>query len=245
MHGENKFLIPLAVVVAGVLIAGALIFRGGFSGGTPPTSTSTTSQDIAIAPLSAADHILGDPNAPITMIEFSDIDCPFCREFDLTMRQLMDLYGKTGQVSWVYRNFPLDELHPNARAKAEAAECVASLAGNDAYWKFLGTLFDREDETMADLPGIAASVGVDAAAYQNCVTAGTFKQKVQKEEDAAFAAGARGTPYTIVVTNDGTKIPISGALPLSDLKQLVQTLIANMPATAAPVTTPIATSSTQ
>ncbi len=220
---DNKVMIPLAIIVAGVLIGGAVYYKGSATPTTPDGSNPT--QDITIQPISPDDHVLGNPNAPIVMIEFSDIDCPFCQAFDVTMRQIMDKYGKDGKVAWVYRNFPLDQLHPNARAKAEAAECVAALAGNDAYWKFLGTLFSRNDETMAELGDIAAASGADKTAVEKCIAAGTYKQNVVDDESAAVAAGGRGTPYTVVIGPDGSKTPLNGALPFDQVDQVIQTLL--------------------
>ncbi|MCR4274433.1 MAG: DsbA family protein [Candidatus Campbellbacteria bacterium] len=220
---ENKFLIPLAVLVAGALVAGAVIFRDK----TPNTGITPDGEvkEIIIEPLSASDHIFGNPNAPIVMIEFSDIDCPFCQSFDVTMRRIMDTYGKDGKIAWVYRQFPLDSLHPNARVKAESTECVASLSNNETFWKYLGTLFERTDETPADLSTIAAGLGVDKAAFEKCVADGTFKQKVEDNVQAAMAAGGRGTPYTVILTPDGQKTPLGGALPYEQLEQVVKTLL--------------------
>lgn len=93
-----------------------------------------------ISPVSAADHIRGDINAPVKIIQYSDIDCPFCKRFHGTMQEVMDSYGKDGKVAWVMRHFPLTQLHPDAFNKAEASECVAELGGNDKFWKFVDTL---------------------------------------------------------------------------------------------------------
>ncbi len=83
-----------------------------------------------------ADHILGDRNAAVTIVEYSDIDCPFCKRLHPTLQALVD----EGKIAWVYRNSPIPQLHPNAYKKAIAAECVAKISGNDAYWTYLGEL---------------------------------------------------------------------------------------------------------
>lgn len=97
------------------------------------------STGLAVAPVTADDHIIGDINSPVILIEYSDLECPFCQRFHPTMEQVMTEYE--GQVAWVYRHFPLDGLHPNARKAAEASECVASIAGNNAFWEYLSALF--------------------------------------------------------------------------------------------------------
>ncbi len=78
------------------------------------------------------DHIRGNPDAPVTLVEYSDFECPFCKRFHPTVKRIVDEYG--GRVRWVYRHFPLDEIHPvKARREAAAAECAAELGGNDAF----------------------------------------------------------------------------------------------------------------
>jgi protein-disulfide isomerase len=84
----------------------------------------------------------GDKNAKISIVEFSDIDCPFCTRHHDTMVQLMEKYD--GKINWVYRHFPLTSLHPDAFKKAEAAECVGELGGNDKFWQYLKLLSDSE-----------------------------------------------------------------------------------------------------
>lgn len=92
-----------------------------------------------VDPVSASDHIRGNPDAEIVIVEYSDFDCPFCARFHSTMNSVMDQYGE--EVAWVYRHFPLESLHPNAPAVAVASECVAELGGNDAFWKFADSYF--------------------------------------------------------------------------------------------------------
>lgn len=98
------------------------------------------SKNITLDPVTASDHILGDINADILIVEYSDLECPYCARFHTTVKDIIAQYGT--KVAWVYRHFPLDGIHPNARAKAEASECVASLGGNDAFWKYVDGTFD-------------------------------------------------------------------------------------------------------
>lgn len=223
MQQENKFLIPLAILVAGTLVAGAVFFKS--KDPAPNTGDGDTPTDIEVAPISAEDHVLGNPNAPIAIIEYSDIDCPFCKDFQSTMTRIMNEYGKNGQVVWAYRHFPLDQLHPEARAKAEATECVASLAGNKAFWEYLDALFVRSDDTTATLGSIAAEFGVDQTAFSACMSGKRFAAHVQADSDAAMAAGARGTPYSIILTKDGDTFPINGAQPYEIVKSVIDTAL--------------------
>lgn len=89
-----------------------------------------------MAPVTAADHIRGDINAPVKVVLYSDLECPFCKRFHGTMQDIMKAYS-TDKVAWVFRPFPIAQLHPKAVKEAEAAECAAEIGGNDAFWKFI------------------------------------------------------------------------------------------------------------
>jgi protein-disulfide isomerase len=90
-------------------------------------------------PVSADDHIIGDVNAEIIIVEYSDLDCPFCKVFHNTMHQVVN--QSEGKVAWVYRHYPIPQLHPNAPLKAEESECAWELGGNDAFWKYADKVF--------------------------------------------------------------------------------------------------------
>lgn len=224
---SDKYLIPLALIVAGALVGGAVYFKSS----TGPSNDPTVPTDIVVNPISPGDHVLGNPNADILIVEFSDIDCPFCSTFHTTMNRIIGEYGRDGKVAWVYRHFPIDQLHPDARLKAESTECVASLGGNEAFWNYTDALFAR-NETAADLPAIAAEFGVDQAAFNACVSEKRFADKVQAHYDEAFAAGGRGTPYSVVISKDGDTFPINGAQPYEVVKQIIDTILASTPEAA-------------
>lgn len=91
------------------------------------------------AEVTELDHIRGNMDADVVIIEYSDIECPFCKRFHGTMNQVVETYGD--QVAWVYRHFPLESIHRNARPWAIESECVAEIGGNDAFWKYLDERF--------------------------------------------------------------------------------------------------------
>lgn len=99
------------------------------------------SAKIALDSVTEKDHIAGNPQADLIIIEYSDPECPFCKRFHETMVQAMDEYGKQGKVAWVYRHFPLDAIHSKARHEAEAIECAGELGGNDKFWEYVNTLY--------------------------------------------------------------------------------------------------------
>ncbi len=163
------------------------------------------------------------------MVEYTDLECPFCKEFHATMQQVMDKYGATGQVMWILRNFPLAQLHPNAPKLAEAAECVSELGGNDAYWKFVNTVFTLAPAgtffDMTKLASTAATVGIPQDTFNACLASGKEAVKVTQQYQDALAAGGTGTPYSIIVTKSGQKIPISGAQSFDTIDSTIQTAL--------------------
>jgi len=220
--------VPIAIVIAGAMIALALYLVGG--GTTPSTNTNGAgTTEVKIVPVASTDHILGNPNAPIKIVEYTDLECPFCKQFHATMKQIMAEYGESGKVAWVIRNFPLEQLHPNAPKLAEAAECIAELGGNDAYWKFLDTLFaaapGNQMTDMTRLGEFATKVGVSATAFNQCYTSGSMKAKVEKEFNDAIASGGQGTPHNIVVDAKGKTVPIPGSQPYATVKSIIDTVL--------------------
>jgi len=181
----------------------------------------------ALRPVSEdRDHIRGNPDAPVTLIEYSDFECPFCKRFHTTLEKLVD--ESDDQVRWVYRHFPLDQIHPvKARKEAVASECAAELGGNDAFWKFADRFFEltpSNNKTDIDvvLPRIAREIGLDEARFASCLASGRHDQRVEEDVQNALATGGRGTPWTIIVSKNGKTYPLSGAQPYAAVKQLVE-----------------------
>lgn len=229
-HTPTPSLMPVAyaIVFVGALIAFSIymVFKP-----TPTPLVGIGGQEISFREISSDDHILGNPNAPIKIIEYSDLDCPFCRTFHATMKQIMSVYGADGRVAWVYRHFPIVELHPNAPKLAEASECVAELGGNDAFWKFIDGVFTSPSPNgqfdMQRLDAVATLAGVPAQQFRTCVDSEKYKEKVAADFADATAAGSTGTPHNVVVHPGGQPIPIPGSQPYATVKSIIDTLIAN------------------
>jgi len=225
----NKLTVPIAIVVAGALIAGAVFLsRGGVPEGTLANGQNPTKKDITIKPVTSADHILGNPNASIVIVEYSDLECPFCKTFQKTLHQIMDEYGESGKVAWVYRHFPLAQLHTKAAKEAEATECAAELGGNAAFWKYTDRLFEvtpsNNNLELSQLPVIAAEVGLDVAAFNTCLSSGRYTAKVEQSYQDSLAAGGTGTPYSIIISGK-QQIPIEGAQSYSGVKSVIDSLL--------------------
>ena len=177
--------------------------------------------DIKINPLAKGDWVQGDAKAKISIIEFSDADCPFCQRYHDTMVQLMKDYK--GKINWVYRHFPLTSLHPEAEKKAEAIECVGELGGNDKVWAFMDKLYVANKPTVAQLGDVVKSLGLDSAKFTECLNSGKYANKVSGQAQEAQAAGAQGTPYSIILAGD-QKIPVNGAYTIEEMKSILDGL---------------------
>jgi protein-disulfide isomerase len=223
--------IPIAIVIAAALIAGAIIYTGSLRTGTVQVSNNDQNvqetDNFEIKPVTDKDHILGNPNAPVVVVEYSDFDCPFCKNFHETMQAIMSEYGTEGKVAWVYRHYPIQQLHPNSPQVASASECVANLGGNDAFWKFADNVFgDRstnEPTNLTKLSEYAESAGVSRAQFTSCAEAGTYDEFVMEN----LSHGNHGTPYSVVVVGD-QRIVINGAQPLANVRQLIGSVIAQI-----------------
>jgi protein-disulfide isomerase len=209
---NNKLIIPLAIIVAGALVGGAIVYTNKNSAGnSAPKQVATTPKTATIKPVTSADHILGNPDAKVLMVEYSDTECPFCKLFTPTMEKIIDTYAKDGSVAWVYRQFPIAALHSRAPKEAEATECVNKIAGNDVFWKYLQKIYAvtpaNNGLDPAQLAILAAGFGVDKNAFQACLDSNTFTTKIQSDYNDAIAAGGQGTPYTVLLSktplNDG------------------------------------------
>lgn len=241
MDTLQKLGVPISIVIAGGLIAVAVFYSNKGTVVSGPPKEGAVMQNVrGVEP---DDHVLGNRDAKVVIVEYSDFECPFCKQFHQTMHRIISEYGQSGDVAWVYRNFPLDSLHAKARTEALAAECAASLGGNETFWKFANKVFeitpsndglyigdydvDPSNPTgtnAGQLTEIAVSLGLDKTRFESCIAAGTHAERIQKEEDEVIAAGGRGTPHSIVIF-EGEQISLEGAQPYDVVKGLIDTML--------------------
>lgn len=232
---ENKNLsIPLSIIIAGIIIAGAIYLTKSdkLSGvkESPDKQAATNPQEDKNSwpkEVSASDHILGNPDAPIKIIEFSDTECPFCQKIHPTLKKVMDNYGKNGRVAWVYRHFPLD-IHSKAKKEAEATECAAELGGNQKFWEYLDRLFEitpaNNGLDPARLLEIAEYVGLNKAKFEQCLASGKYAERVQSDFADGVQVGVRGTPYNVLISGDKKEI-IGGNYPYEAFEAAIKKLL--------------------
>ena len=229
---QNQYAIPGAILIAGLLIASAVTYTGVKGIVSVRTEEKPAGSKIAdtMRAVSGEDHILGNPSAPVKLVEFSDLECPFCKRFHVTLKQVIKEYVTPGKVAIVYRHLPLESLHSQARKEAEATECAASLGGNDAFWAFVDGIFEVTPSNngldLEKLPDIAQKVGLDRNAFNKCLADGTFADRVSRDLEDAANAGGTGTPYSVVIASNGEKFIISGAQPYSAVKETIERALA-------------------
>ena len=177
-----------------------------------PSPTAGAKVDLKIT---ADDHVRGNRNAPVQIVEFSDVQCPYCSRFQPTMNQVMEEYGD--QVVWAYKHFPLDQLHPNARPGAEASECIAEQAGDEGFFEFIDDLFANQSSLgIALYQQLAGEIGVNLNQFNDCVASRKYQQKVEADYQEGAKAGVTGTPGSFINGN-----LVKGAVPYESLKQII------------------------
>lgn len=223
---DKNLYIPISILVAGGLIAGALFLSRGDEAGNQVAELENSPNLENINPVTEDDYILGDPNADIVIVEYSDTECPFCKRFHNTMHQVIDQYGADGRVAWVYRHYPIPQLHSNAPKQAEALECAGRIGGNEGFWKYTDRLYELTPSNngldMALLPQIAGEVGLDRVAFEGCLNSGEMADLVAEDTQNAVELGGRGTPTSVLVTKNGDKAIIPGAYPYENMVTIIE-----------------------
>jgi protein-disulfide isomerase len=227
----KEYFTPVAILVAGAMISLSILSGGGIRlpsaalpaqvadagnevGNTPPVSVSEVTDK---------EYIRGNPDALITIVEYSDFECPFCSRFHPTAQQAMDEYGD--KIRWVYRHFPLTQIHPEATPSAEASECVGEQKGADGFWQFTDAMFENQQGGLSPALSrrVAGEIGVNLAQYDDCVAARKYQKKVEADQTSGAAAGVTGTPASFV-----NGAPVYGAVPYANLKVIIEAELKNL-----------------
>lgn len=175
------------------------------------------------------DHIYGDPDAPVTLIEYSDFECPFCKRFHLSAKKLID--ENPGKINWVYRHFPLQFHNPGAQKQSEASECAAELGGDKAFWTYSDLIYERTTSNgkgfpVSKLVPLAVEIGLSKSKFSDCLESGRQAGKVKKDFEDGTRAGITGTPGNIIRHNKtGELVVVSGAQPYERLQSALNSIL--------------------
>ncbi len=227
---RNKILFPLSIVVVALIIAGGVLISNKEYAQQELPEAVQINNKINVRPINNEDHILGNPDANVVIVEYADMECPNCAEFHPTMEKLIAAYGKSGEVAWVYRHFTVDEVHPLARNAALASECVVDAGNKTMFWDFLSAVYANIPESLSpeNLKAIALQIGADEAKYESCVVLNKFQDKVNadfndgkliREHEPAF-----GTPFLIITSRSGSQLQISGQEEYESLVEIIEAL---------------------
>ena len=217
----QPFILPGAILIAAILVSGTILYSKGV---VPGGSTGDPNEPPAKVKVEVSkdDHVLGDPKAKVTIVEFSDFQCPFCRTFwSDTYTKIKSQYIDTGKVKIVYKHFPL-EFHPMALPSALASECAAE---QGKFWEMHDKIFQEQDKqgqgtvqfNLESLKKWAGEIGLDTNKFNNCLDSGKYSNEVSKDLSDATSSGGQGTPYFVIGT-----IPLSGAQPFAAFQQVIE-----------------------
>jgi len=224
---KNSLLFPITIVVIGIIISGGIFMYRTSHKINPDEINKNLSQGAGIRPITSEDKILGNPNADVIIVEYSDFECPYCKIFHSTMKDIMYEYGRDGKVAWIFRQFPLESTHKYAKGAAIASECVYRIGGNEQFWAYSNILFSSSTEILnkENLEKIAVDLGIEKEKYNSCVNSPEIATKI----DSDIADGKLiyqndpnfGTPYSFVITKEGIQTKVIGAQSLLKMKELI------------------------
>ncbi|MBW7905373.1 MAG: DsbA family protein [Phycisphaerae bacterium] len=194
VHGGLSHLTAAAIV--GAAIAGVGLLGGCLLVGAPtdPNAAKDANDPVAAAlRVADDDHVLGSADAPLTVIEYGDFQCPVCRQFEEeTFPAIKSEYIDAGKVRWVYRHYPLRTVHPQAESAARASECAAA---DGRFWSYHAALFANQTALLADdLRAYAAGLGIDGQSFAACQESEAVAARVQRDVDSGRLLGVTGTP---------------------------------------------------
>ncbi len=211
---QKNYLIPGSILIAGLLIAGAVVYSTGLKAQNQPQSKNNPAEEKVSLALGADDVILGNPNAPITIVEYADFQCPFCAHyFSDAEKSIKDNFVKAGKVKIVYRHFAF--LGPESTGAAQAAECAKD---QGKFWEYHDELYKEEIKDGSERNGnlnealfkkIAARLGMNGSDFAACVSSKKYAGKVDKDYELAQTYGVGATPSIILGNGNPIEIDVA------------------------------------
>lgn len=225
--GNGQKQIAGAIIIVGVLIAGAIFFRGESPANNNLAQERENLPAGEIRPIGPDEHIFGNQKAEIVIVEYSDTECPFCKRFHDTMHQVID--STDGNVAWVYRHFPIAQLHPEAFKQSLATECAWEQGGNETFWTYIDELYRRTPSNnglqASELSKIATDIGLNLAQFDECLTSEKYADKVRADMEDGNKMGISGTPSSIILKKGEIVDVIPGAQPYEAVMEKINNLL--------------------
>ncbi len=175
------------------------------------------------------DHVFGNPDAPITLFEYSDFECPYCKAFQTTAELIVNEFG--GDVNWVYRHFPLSFHEPAATREAQAAECAADQGGDEKFWEFGKMIYSRTSGNGSGidkdtLVAMSEEAGLDKKEFEQCLDSNKFQDYIKQSSKEGVNLGVTGTPATFVYDHrTGDSSLVSGNQSFDKLKKYLEGIL--------------------
>jgi len=226
MEDKNQaYLIPASIIVAGAIIAVAVMYASGVDFGGEKADLKKQSPEAQAGAAAAllgvveGDQVLGSPSAPVTFIEFGDFQCPFCgRFYSTTEKELVEKYVKTGQVKLIWRDFAF--LGQESFDSAVAARCAGE---QGKFWEYHNYLFENQKGenrgafSVANLKNFARALNLETAQFNSCLDSQKYLPAVENETELGRQLGVDGTPSSFI-----NGVHITGALPFAQFEAVIQ-----------------------
>jgi protein-disulfide isomerase len=223
---KKDILLGVAIMIALALLANTLILRK-YIGELKLTSSSSTKAPDTIK---NGEFVYGNEKADYVLVEYSDTECPYCKVFHNTVKNIVD--NSNGKIAWVYRHYPLS-FHPKAPKQAEAIECAGEIGGKEKFFAYIDKIFEVTPSNNgleeSELPNIAEAIGLDRNKFNECLSSGKMKAKVDSDTKDGRKYKVEGTPYTFITKKNGDNLEtletLNGAIPEESVKELLDILI--------------------
>ena len=198
-------------------MAGAVVYTNGpripgYDNSAKVQQVGQIAADLEVRP---SDHVLGNPNAKVAVIEYSDFECPFCGKMFLeTLPKIKENFVKTGKVKFIYRHFPLRSIHQYAQKAAEASECASE---QGKFWEYHDIIFERQSQMgVNSFKTWAKELGLNANQFGSCLDSGKYSSRVDADYNEGLALEIDGTPATFI---NGKLVP--GAQPYEEFEKVI------------------------
>lgn len=228
--GSFRLTTPAAIIIAAVILGGSHVLYGAMTSGGPAPAAVM----FAGKPVDATDYVEGNAKSKVTIVEYSDPECPFCVSLYPALKQLRTEYED--RVAFVYRHFPLTQIHPHAFDESKAIACAAKLGGGKAYYEYIDAIYGyKSAKQTTELPvtgtsDLASNIGLDRTAFANCLADPATDTLINASTNDGVQAGVQGTPSTFILLKNKkgyeTVAMIDGARPYEYVKAAIDEALA-------------------